>query len=128
MTLKEIDSLIELVGSIKKIERKDGIWPIYPEGLYESLYELGGDINYMDNYKLSKDIPFEDKTIAELNTYFMWLVRGERFCDGLIACEIENKNVLKALKRFRELFVEEIERDLTKWHDKIRGGEKYENL
>ena len=106
MTLKEIDNLIEMVGSIKKIERKSGIWPIYPEGLYESLYELGSDMNYMGNYKLSKDIPFEDRTIAELNTYFMWLVRGERFCDGLIACEIENKNVLKALKRFRELYVE----------------------
>ena len=128
MTLKEIDNLIEIVNSIDKVERKDGIWPIYPKGLYESLYELGGDMNYMENYKLSKDIPFENKTIAELNTYFMWLVRGERFCDGLIACEIENKNVLKALKRFRELFIEEIERDLTKWHDKIRGGEKYENL
>ena len=109
MTLKEIDGLIKLIGSIKKIERKDGIWPIYPEGLYKSLYKLGGDMNYMENYELSKDVPFTDKTIAELNTYFMWLVRGERFCDGLIACEIENKNVLKALKRFRKLYVERFE-------------------
>ena len=115
MALKEIDNIIEIINSIKKIERKDGIWPIYPEGLYESLYSLGGDTNYMENYKLSKDIPFEDKTIAELNTYFMWLVRGERFCDGLIACEIENKNVLKALKRVRELYIE-------------RFGENHENL
>ena len=128
MTLKEIDNLIEIVNSIDKVERKDGIWPIYPKGLYESLYELGGDMNYMENYRLSKDILIKQKTIAELNTYFMWLVRGERFCDGLIACEIENKNVLKALKRFRELFIEEIERDLTKWHDKIRGGENHESL
>lgn len=120
MMKNKIEKAIEIVQSITKIrwgggtpsgkKTEDGQdiitfpYPIYPDGLIESIYELGIDPDYLENWeKGCKDIPVEKMDTAQLKTYFTWMVRGERFCDGLIAEEIESGKAIKALERYREL-------------------------
>ncbi len=116
-----LDNLIDLVKTTKKIEwdggnvigkTEDGKdirqwpYPIYPDGLFESLCELiGTDKNYIENYeKLGDPIDYSSLTIEELRTVITHYVRGERFCDGLLAGALENGTLLKVLERIKELY------------------------
>lgn len=69
-------------------------YPIYGDDVkrwidmfYES--ELG-DRNYIDNSKLIKDKDIDRLTRDETLTRMTHLIRGERFCDGVIAKALEN--------------------------------------
>ena len=119
--LDDLNKLIDLVRSIKKIEwgggnvidkTEDGKdirqwpYPIYPDGLFESLCGLfETDRNYIENYeKLGDPIDYENLNEEELRTVITHYIRGERFCDGLIAGAIENGILLKVLERIREIY------------------------
>ena len=119
--MEKLDELIDLVKSIEKIEwiggdvigrTEDGKeirqwpYPIYPDGLYEALYGLLElDKDYIENYrKLSVPFDYDSMTIDELRTVITHLVRGERFCEGLIAEAVENGTLLKILMRIREAY------------------------
>ena len=81
-------------------------FPIYPDGVLESIGFLGGDKNYMENYeKNCQGVEIEDMNVYQLQTMFTRMQRGERFCDGFIQGEIENGNLLKCLERLRTLVV-----------------------
>ena len=118
--MEKLDELIELVKNTETIkwgggnvigmteEGKDILewpYPIYPDGLYESLYGLMElDRNYIENYeKLSVPIDYDNLSEEELRTVITHYVRGERFCDGLIAEAIEDGTLLKVLMRMKEL-------------------------
>ncbi len=116
-----LDTLIDLVRNTKKIEwgggnvigkTEDGKdirqwpYPIYPDGLFESLCELiGTDKNYIENYeKLDHPIDYGTLNIDELRTVITHYVRGERFCDGLLAGALEDGTLLKVLERIKEVY------------------------
>ena len=118
--MKKLNELIDLVKNTEKIkwgggnvigkteEGKDILewpYPIYPDGLFESLYELVElDRNYIENYeKLGDPIDYDDLSMEELRTVITHYVRGERFCDGLIAGAIEDGTLLKVLMRMKDL-------------------------
>ena len=111
---------IDLVKSIEKIEwgggkptgektedGKDIIqwpYPIYPEGLFESLYTLGSDHDYIKNMEDIKDKDISTMSLEEIRTFLTHIARGERFCDGLLAGYVENGLLVKALERILELY------------------------
>ena len=83
--MEKLDELIDMVKNIEKIEwiggdvigrTEDGKeirqwpYPIYPDGLYESLYGLLElDKDYIENYrKLSVPFDYDSMTIDELRT------------------------------------------------------------
>ncbi len=118
---KKLDELIEQVKQIDKVEWGGGNvvgktddgkditqfpFPKYPAGLYENLYTLVElDHNYIENRKkLSKSPDYGTLTKEELSTVITSLVRGERFCDGLIAGAIENGDLLKILERVKAIY------------------------
>ena len=118
--MEKLDELIETVKNIEKVEwiggniigkTEDGKditqwpYPIYPDGFYESLYDLMElDQDYIENYeKLDVPIDYENLSMDELRTVITHYIRGERFCDGLIAGAIEDGALLKILLRIREL-------------------------
>lgn len=122
LTLSEIDrkqlkDAIELVSKIDKVEwsgpftkDKDGNdimifpFPIYPEGLFEALSITGIDRNYGENYKkYCEGVPIGEMSISQIRTMLTRMQRGERFCDGYIADEIENGNMFALLKRLDEI-------------------------
>lgn len=117
---EKLELLIEQVKNISKVEwgggevvgkTKDGKdirqwpFPIYPDGLYESLYDLlGTDPNFSDNYaKIGKAPDYRGMSLFELRTVITALVRGERFCDGMIAQAIDSGDLLKILERIYEI-------------------------
>lgn len=51
------------------------------------------DKNYMKNYKIFKNKKIEELSVEELLDFLSYLIRGERFCDGLIAGNLENGNI-----------------------------------
>ncbi len=115
-----LNSLIDLLRNTRKIEwgggdvigkAEDGKdilqwpFPIYPDGLYESLYELAvPDRNYIENYeRLGDPIDYGNLTMEESRTVITHYVRGERFCDGLIAGAVEDGTLLKVAERMKEI-------------------------
>lgn len=42
-------------------------------------------------------------SLNQLRRYFTFLIRAERFCDGSIASEFENGDIVAALRRIRDL-------------------------
>lgn len=75
----------------------------YPKNLYGSLYHLvdsiGADPQYNDHIGEVKQIQAEKLDLPQISTYLTWLVRGERFCDGLIAENIESGRLKSVLER-----------------------------
>ena len=117
-----LNKLIELLKKTKKVDwgggnvigkTEDGRdikqwpYPIYPKGFYNSLYGLLEiDKNYIVNYeKLGECIDYDSLSIEELRTVITHYVRGERFCDGLIARTIEDGTLLKVLERIKKLCI-----------------------
>ena len=77
-------------------------FPIYDDEVcrwIEAMYELDlMDRDYLSNIEKMKDRPIEKLGRDEVLTRMTWLIRGERFCDGLIAEWLEN-GLLEALCR-----------------------------
>ena len=82
------------------------------EFLWTEFYEKLESEGHIDNEYLAKtaekDISQEiqriDKlTLAEVNAWLTWILRGERFCDGLFQSCIDNGAVSALLSRGNEL-------------------------
>ncbi len=122
-TKDKIDQLIDMVSHIEKIEWGGGEvigktdegkdilsfpYAIYPKGLYEGLCDLydiiGPDHEYLDHMDVPvEEAVFEDISLEKAGTFLTWMLRGERFCEGLMADMIEKGYLLRLLKRIREL-------------------------
>lgn len=80
--------------------------PIYSEQIHDFIkkfyeYELD-DKNYLENKKKIYSKKIEDLDKYQILTELTYIIRGERFCDGLIATNLENgrlENLLRHLKK-----------------------------
>ena len=59
------------------------------------------DKNYVDNYKYISEKPIEGMSRNEVLTFLTHIIRGEKFCDGLIASNLENGTIEKLQNRLR---------------------------
>ena len=83
-------------------------YPFYPPEIFPVFGYLESDYNYIENYKNNcKNTPIEKMNLSQIRTMFTWLVQNERFCDGFIADEIENGNLLALFRRLNELVGDE---------------------
>ena len=65
---------------------------------------LKPDYQYTDNIKNFPDgLLATDMTADQIRTMMTYIDRGERFCDGSIAAEVENGRLLKMLLRLDDL-------------------------
>ena len=82
-------------------------WPVYDERVFEGLeacQELAGtDYDYLGHIEGIQTQPVSRATPAELATWFTWLLRGERFCDGHIARNLESGRVRELVTRLLEV-------------------------
>ena len=120
---KQLEEAIAALGQVDKIEwsdchtgekDKDGNeiltfpYPFYPPEIFPVFGYLESDYNYIENYKNNcKNTPIEKMNLSQIRTMFTWLVQNERFCDGFIADEIENGNLLALFRRLNELVGDE---------------------
>lgn len=109
----------------KSEQNEDGSFtmpfPIYSEEVrewIEMFYKLKLiDKNYIDNYdEYIKDKNIEDLSAYEILSYFTHFIRGERFCDGMIASALESgviekleKILFSRLAKFKEVDDENID-------------------
>ena len=116
----ELMKAIELIRSIEKIDWKGGEpsgrktkdgediytfpFPDYPEGVFKTLFIAGVDHDCNSNYKkFCKDVPIAEMDAFQVRTMLTWIQRGERFCDGLLAENIENGTLLALLNKLEIL-------------------------
>ena len=82
-------------------------FPIYDKEVcswIDSLYAFElTDFDYGENIEKIKGKPIGQLTRDEVLTRMTWLVRGERFCDGLIAEWLENGSLEALCARLQEL-------------------------
>ena len=104
-----VASILTLLNTQQPLVCEEGRMPYYkyPQGLYKSLCDLvqtlGPDYCYVDHIEEVLKISTDKLELTQISTYLTWLIRGERFCDGLIAENIENgmlKGVLERLLHF----------------------------
>lgn len=99
--LKSLD--LELLA-----ENIDDFCTIYPEGmnLLPLLESIGGwDYEYDKHIKeiVQKNLSPTDLTLAQIQSYLTYIIRGERFCDGHIREFVENRALLKLCLRLDDL-------------------------
>ena len=74
-------------------------FPKYSEEVIEwirTFYDLDlVDENYFKNFEYIKDKPIEALSRDEILTYLTYFIRGEKFCDGLIAANLKNGTIEK---------------------------------
>lgn len=98
---------IEMLCKIRKIEwntppSEGGVihfaFPVYPEELWQIFNLMKPDIHFATNMeKQPRRIVPSEMSVKQINTRLTWIQMGERFCDGNIAAEVENGNLLKML-------------------------------
>ena len=69
------------------------------------------DYNYVENFNYLKDKSIEKMDFYESLSYLTYIIRGERFCDGLIASNLENGNIELLEKRLFSYLTEFTEID-----------------
>ena len=69
------------------------------------------DYNYVENFNYLKDKTIEKMDFYESLSYLTYIIRGERFCDGLIASNLENGNIELLEKRLFSYLTEFTEID-----------------
>lgn len=85
-------------------------YPLYRDEIHDwikAFYSLDLiDKNYIENYENIEDEEIECLSRNEVLTYLTHLIRGERFCEGLIAEVLENGIIERLELRLRALTVE----------------------
>ncbi len=97
----ELDAVIEYLQKNNKIEYNP--YPVYNKEIYQALGALELDENYMSNYKKIEDKSIKEMNEQEIATMLTYISRGERFCDGHIACYVESGKLLLLMCRLREI-------------------------
>ena len=82
-------------------------YPNYDRRLIEALCDaaelVGTDYDYVNRVDEVRDVDVARMSRSQLSTFFTWVQRGERFCDGFIADFVKEGKVLQALRRAIEL-------------------------
>lgn len=104
---------IDVLCRIRKIEwtpmkENDGVitlaYPIYPKELDCVFDILEPDYHYTENVASWREQPIpSEMTARQIKTMLTWIERGERFCDGNIAGEVDSGRLLKLLLRLDDL-------------------------
>lgn len=112
---EKLQAGIDVLCKIRKIEwtpaKEDkGVltfsYPIYPHELFCVFDILEPDYNYTENISAWKEQPIaSEMTAGQIKTMLTWIERGERFCDGNIAGEVDSGRLLKLLLRLDDLLV-----------------------
>lgn len=89
-------------------QREDGVYtlgyPRYPDGLFDIFEFLGCSEKYRDHMETwPKKLLPTDMDLWQIQTALTYLVRAERFCDGVIADAVEDGTILKLLLRLEDL-------------------------
>lgn len=111
---EELDRLIQLLRTTGKVvwepmkEREDGSYqlgyPKYPANLFDVFDLLGMDIDFRDRIDGGgRRIPIHRMDILQIRAQLTYLVRAERFCDGVVADAVDDGTLLKLLLRIKEL-------------------------
>lgn len=61
------------------------------------------DKEYMENEKLIKEKDINELTYKEIGTKLTSIIRGDRFCSGLIYSKVKDGTILKLLERLQEI-------------------------
>ena len=81
--------------------------PVYNQdinNLIKEMYENDlMDLNYIENYKLIADKDIDTLQENEILTFLTYIIRGERFSEGLIAIFTENGTIEKLTTRYNQL-------------------------
>ena len=75
------------------------------------------EYNYTENYENYKEKIIEQLTDEELLSYLTFLIRGERFCDGMIATNLENGTIELLEKKLFSYLIAFIEIDDNNLND-----------
>ncbi|RGE20087.1 DUF6508 domain-containing protein [Leucobacter sp. wl10] len=83
-------------------------WPHYDRRIFDALYAAynhvaGPDHDYMSNIEPLREAPIPSASMSDLSTWFTYLMRGDRFDDGLIAAYIEDGRLLQMFERLVEV-------------------------
>ena len=100
---EELKHCIAFLEDNPKIEYNP--YPCYPAEVFQALDFLESDYEYLEHHEaiVASGKAIEEYTLDELKTMFTFISRGERFCDGHIATFVENGELLRLLKRLREI-------------------------
>ena len=82
-------------------------YPAYDDRLMAALSAalelVGQDRDYVSHVDSVSGAPVSEMTSEQLSTFFTWVVRSERFCDGAISDFVQDGRILLALRRVAEL-------------------------
>ena len=106
-------------------ENEDGSFtmpfPKYDKNIYDwikAFYNLRlSDHNHVENFDYIKDKNIEDLNFDEILSYLTHIIRGERFCDGIIATNLENGTIELLEKKLFSYLIEFIEIDDNNLND-----------
>lgn len=72
-------------------------FPSYDKAVFEWIEAFHNlellDYNYIENFKYIKNGDIEELDFDEILSYLTYIIRGERFCDGLIASNLSNGTI-----------------------------------
>lgn len=116
--IRELDTIIDFLCHNNKVEFNP--YPQYDDCVMQALNQLPPDMNYSANYEKIGDKEISQMNRKEIATMLTFIQRGERFCDGHIACYVEDGTLLKLMERLREIEGKQIA-DGSRFVAAIRG-------
>jgi len=111
---KELHQYIELLCRNRKIDwhpmekQANGIYvmgyPEYPEGLLDMFELLGPDYDYRFEIEAwPENLLPTDMDIWQIRTALTYIIRANRFCEGIIAHAVDDGTLLKLMLRLEDL-------------------------
>jgi hypothetical protein len=111
---KELQKYIDLLCRNRKTEwhpmkkQANGIYvmgyPEYPEGLLDIFDLLGNDYDYrLEIEEWPKNLLPTDMDIWQIRTALTYIIRANRFCEGIIAHTVDDGTLLKLMLRLEDL-------------------------
>ena len=82
-------------------------YPLYSQDVLDFIEKFHKldliDNDYLKNCKQIEKLSIEDMNILNILTMLSYYIRGERFCDGIIASKLEDGTIEEMLKRLHKL-------------------------
>lgn len=73
------------------------------DGVHAAMDLLGIDLDYQDHIDAVREQEVSEASAADLRTWFTFMSRGERFCDGFLSSHIEDVSLNALTKRLEQL-------------------------
>lgn len=86
-------------------------YPEYPNGMWSIASIFESDSEYLENYKqYCEGVLSTEMNVRQIRTMLIYLVHGEKYCDGFINKYLENHYLLKLLLRPDDLLIDYYQR------------------